>query len=138
MRIPGTPDVAGFSIYVVDDAPYLTTFYTALLEAAGYRVRAFNDRAEALAALAMERKKPDLLITDYFGLSLPVDLFMHRCRVVHPALRILMASGCSQAEVQLSLSRPDRYIQKPFTPEEFQEEVRAVLAAQRAGSPFNR
>jgi CheY-like chemotaxis protein len=34
-------------IYAVDDVPELTELYTTLLEAAGYIVRAFNDRAEA-------------------------------------------------------------------------------------------
>ena len=48
-------------IYVVDDVPDLTE-NTTLLEATGYIVRAFNDRAEALAAWA-DRTKPDLLIT---------------------------------------------------------------------------
>jgi CheY-like chemotaxis protein len=129
MRVLEKPVAASSLIYVVDDAPSLTTFYTALLEASGYQVRAFNDRAEALAALMMEGKRPDLLVTDYFGLSMSVDQFMQRCRVVHPALRIVMASGVSLTEVRRWLSRPDRFIQKPFTPEEFCEEVKAALAA---------
>jgi len=47
------------SIYVVDDAPCLTKLYATLLEATGYISRTFNDRAEALAALKADRKKPD-------------------------------------------------------------------------------
>ena len=116
------------SIYVVDDAPCLTKLYATLLEATGYMLRTFNDRAEALAALKADRKKPDLLITDYRGLSISVDQFMHQCLAVHPALRILMASGFSQTDVRFSQAIPDRFIQKPFTAEVLLQEVRAALA----------
>ena len=43
-------------------------------------------------------------------------------------LRILMASGVGQTEVRFSRAKPDRFIQKPFTPEEFRQEVMAALA----------
>ena len=118
------------SIYVVDDAPCLTKLYATLLEASGYSSRTFNDRAEALAALRADRKKPVLLITDYRGLSMTVDQFMHQCLMVHPALRILMASGYSQTDLRFSQAIPDRFIQKPFTAEVLLQEVRAALADQ--------
>ncbi len=118
------------SIYAVDDAPCLTKLYATLLEATGYISRTFNDRAEALAALRADRKKPDLLITDYRGLSISVDQFMHQCLVVHPALRILMASGFSQTDLRFSQAIPDRFIQKPFTADVLLQEVRAALADQ--------
>ena len=116
-------------IYAVDDMPDLTELYTTLLEATGCIVRAFNDRADALAALKADWTKPDLLITDYLGLSMPVDKFMCHCLAVHPTLRILMASGFSQTVVRFSQAGPDRFLQKPFTPEELRQEVMAALAA---------
>ena len=116
-------------IYVVDDLPDLTGLYTALLEAAGYRVRAFNDRAEALAALKAARTKPDLLITDYLGRAMPVDRFLQRCLVMHPALRVLMVSGFRQLHVRVSGAKPERFLQKPFTLDELRREIQATLAA---------
>jgi DNA-binding response OmpR family regulator len=116
-------------IYVVDDEEELTELYTILLSAAGYSVRAFTDRAEALATLMMDPAKPALLITDYLNLSMPVDGFILHCRAAHPSLRILMASGCSESDVEVFHPMPDRFIQKPFTPEELEQEVRAALAA---------
>jgi len=115
-------------IYVVDDAEGLTELYTFFLKGTGYNVRAFNERAEALVALATERTKPDLLIIDYLGDPMPADRFMQCCVIAHPSLRILMASGLAQSEVRFSGVRPDRFIQKPFTAEEFLQEVRAALA----------
>jgi DNA-binding response OmpR family regulator len=116
-------------IYVVDDEPLLTELYTIFLKSAGYLVKAFTDRVEALGALEGERRKPDLLVTDYFGSSMLADGFMRRCLIVHPNLRILMASGLSQADVHFFSIRPNRFIQKPFNAEEFLREVKAALVA---------
>ena len=45
-------------ICVVDDMPDLTELYTAILEATGYTVRAFNDRKDALDALKYDGRMP--------------------------------------------------------------------------------
>ena len=115
-------------IYAVDNEPELTGLYTTILEATGYCVRTFNNRAEVVAALRMDRRKPELLITDCLGHSMPVERFMCECLDVHPTLRVLMASGFNQTDAEITRVRPDRFIQKPFTPEEFQREVSAALA----------
>jgi CheY-like chemotaxis protein len=122
---PRTTD--GQLIYAVDDAPELTELYTILLEATGYVVRAFNDRAKALTALKAERTKPDLLITDCVGPSMSFDRFLECCLVVYPSLRILMVSGYSQTDVRFPRTESDRFVQKPFTVEEFLRRVRATL-----------
>src|SRR5688572_16339486 len=114
-------------IYAVDDAPELTELYTILLEGTGYVVRAFNDRVKALSALKAEKTKPDLLITDCVGPSMSFDRFLECCLVVYPSLRILMVSGYSQTDVRFPRSESDRFIQKPFTIEEFLRRVRATL-----------
>ena len=114
-------------IYAVDDAPELTELYTILLEGTGYVVRAFNDRAKALTALKAEGTKPDLLITDCVGPSMSFDRFLECCLVVYPSLRILMVSGYSQTDVRFPRTESDRFIQKPFTIEEFLRRVRATL-----------
>ena len=116
-------------IYAVDDEPELTGLYTALLEGSDYCVRTFNNRAEVVAALRMDRRKPELLITDYLGHPMPVERFMSHCLDVHPTLRVLMVSGFSQTDTEITRARPDRFIQKPFTSEEFRREVSAALAA---------
>lgn len=119
----------GRLIYVVDDQDGVGELYAIFLQANGYRVRTFTDRAAALTALTMDKAKPALLITDYFGLSMPIEHFIEKCRAIHPALRILMASGCHQPDVHLGRTLPGRFIQKPFTPDELQQEVQAALAA---------
>ena len=118
----------GPTVYAVDDDGELTELYVIVLDAAGYRVKAFIDRAEALAALQRETKLPDLLITDYRGRSMFADQFLRECLAVHPSLRILMASGFDQADAEFFRIRPNRFIRKPFTRQEFLQEVSATLA----------
>lgn len=115
-------------IYAVDDEPGLLDLYTILLEAHDYVVRTFDNRVHALAELKGGRRKPDLLIMDYFGHAISVDGFMQHCLRAHPGLRILVASGFSQLDARFACVRPDRFIQKPFTADEFLQEVKAVLA----------
>src|SRR5262245_23104788 len=75
LRMLESPVSSVPSIYVFDDEAQLTGLYTLLLEAEGYLVASFNDRAKALAALRAQNALPDLLITDYSGLSMPVGEF---------------------------------------------------------------
>ena len=128
---PGTvlPAAPAPLIYVVDDHEAVVELYTIFLEANGYNVRSFTDRVAALTALRTERAKPDLLITDYVGPSMPIEGFIRQCLAAHPELRILMASGCHESDVDFVHPLPDRFIQKPFTAEELRQEVEAALAA---------
>ena len=119
-------------IYVVDDNQDLTELYTTLLQTAGFSVRPFNERAEALASLQAESVKPDLLITDYQGGPIPVERFIGHCLAINPALRILIASGFHESETRFSSIRPNHFLRKPFTAEEFLREVRTVLTCEDA------
>lgn len=121
-------------VYVVDNEPHLTELYTIILDSKGCFVRPFSDRVQALAALEHEGRKPDLLIIDSLGNSVLADQFMNLCLAVCPGLRILMASGLSQSDVHFSSVKPVRFLQKPFTPEEFLSEVRVALN-HKTGSP---
>ncbi len=115
-------------IYVVDNEPGLLDLYVIILEARGYFVRPFDNRTEALAQLKGDRRKPDLLIMDYDGHAMSVDGFMQHCLEAHPVLRIMVATGFSPMDARFGYVRPDRFIQKPFTAEEFLQEVEAAIA----------
>ena len=119
----------GGLIYLVDNEEGLIELYALFLKGAGYRVRWFNCRADALTGLKAEGEKPDLLVTDCMGDTMPIHLFMQSCRMAHPSLRILRASGLSEFEVRSYCLKPDRFLRKPFTAEQFVREVSAALAA---------
>jgi FixJ family two-component response regulator len=118
----------GALVYAVDDLPPVLDLYVLLLESIGCTVAAFHDRAVALASLAAEQREPDLLITDYCGGRIPVGEFMRLSTALHPRLQILMASGLWDAGLRTGGVRPDMFIQKPFTNEEFTRAVEAALA----------
>ena len=118
---------SALSVYVVDAAEGLAELYTLFLKEKGYVVRAYDQRAEALAALMADTTRPELLIMDCLGDSMPVDLFLQRCLIAHPTLRILIASESNQRDVMPFCSKPFRFIQKPFTADEFLQEVEAAL-----------
>jgi len=118
---------AGPLVCVVDEAEGFAELCTLFLKGTGCVVRAYNYRADALAALTADRMRPDLLIMDQSGESAPVDWFLQRCLVVHPGLRILMVSQLSQRDVVSSCICPHRFIQKPFTADEFLQEVSAAF-----------
>jgi DNA-binding response OmpR family regulator len=117
----------GKLVYVVDDMLDITELYQALLDSLGCVVKAFNNREEALLAIQTERRLLDLLITDYIGWTMSADQFLVRCRTAHPDLRILMVSGFDKPELQFSNVHPDGFLRKPFTAEEFEAAVRAIL-----------
>ena len=121
-RTPAGPP----AIYVVDDLPRLTELYATLLSDTAYPVKTFNDRTTALAVLKCDRA-PLLLITDYAGSTMPVGSFIQEFRRVHPRLPILMASGFDRDQMQFSTCRPDLFLQKPFTAQEFRQAITALL-----------
>ena len=115
-------------IYAVDDAPYLVQLYSAVLRPAGFILKTFTDRADALATLRTDECKPTLLITDFHGVSMSVEEFMSRCRVIHPSLKILMVTGFDKTALRFCRERPDQFLQKPFALDELQRRVRAVMS----------
>jgi len=114
-------------IYVVDDEPHLTELYESVLEAAGFPVKSFNDRTEALAALNTATRRPRLLILDYLGHPISAERFIERFRQIHPFVRILMASGMDASQLLSARAKPDHFIQKPFTADSFLAAVRVAL-----------
>jgi len=114
-------------IYVVDNEGEIIELYTIVLEATGFTVKGFKDRSEALAELEETTARPNLIIMDYLGHSMSAERFILRSLAVHPTLRILMASGLSRNDLRFSNVRPNRFIRKPFTAEEFIHEVKAAL-----------
>ena len=114
-------------IYVVDDVVALTELYALILEPAGYQVRTFNDRMEALEAFLAPGKRPGLLITDFEGYPICVDLLMRCCRKAEPGLKILMASGYPEQYLAGRCVKPDAFLEKPFPPERLLAKVGALL-----------
>ena len=122
----------GRRIYAVDDWPCLTELYCRILEPAGYEVRAFNNRAQALKEILTIQTKPLLLITDFDGYPISAELLMHYCRVAQPSLKILMVTGYDETCLNRLHVKPDQFLQKPFSPNQL------VACVQRTLKPRSR
>jgi CheY-like chemotaxis protein len=119
-------------VFVVDDFKELTALYRACLELAGFEVRTFNDRAQALRAFLAANPRPALLITDYDGYPISAEQLMAECRQTQPDLKILMASGYPECCLNFSGVRPDRFLPKPFGLDQLVAEVRALTRSASA------
>ncbi len=124
---PGSRATRETVIYVVDDEDGLIVLYMLFLEGAGYTVRPFTRRTDALVALATD-PTPALLIMDYLGRTMPVENFMAQCLVMHPALPILMVGERLPDGIGLSFAKSVGFLQKPVTAKQFLDAVKAVLS----------
>jgi DNA-binding NtrC family response regulator len=115
-------------IYIVDDEPLLVDLAEASLAPAGFNVKKFTDPEEALKAFTKARPKPDVLVTDYaMGKMNGLEL-LEKCREQKPGLKCLLISGTVGAEVVLNApTKVDRFVGKPYQPENLLELVRRIL-----------
>lgn len=113
-------------VYVVDDCQELTVLYRLYLEEAGFEVKTFGDRAEALRAFRSAKTRPVLLITDYDGYPVSAEQFMGECRRTQPELKILMASGYPECCLSFAGVRPNRFLLKPFELDQLVAEVKEL------------
>jgi len=116
------------AILYVDDNAAIRDIYGEILWQAGYDVDLAGDGQAAWEAL--QRKKYELLITDYDMPQLTGLELAGRVREAGMTLPIIMASGsvwlANKAHARLWLSSS---LQKPFTPEMFLQTVNTVLCA---------
>ncbi len=79
-------------VWIVDDDRSVRFVLAAALGEAGYRVTAFSDAAEVLAALQAGRR-PDLLLTD---VRMPGDnglVLLDKLKAAHPQLPVIVMSA---------------------------------------------
>lgn len=96
-----------------------------LLQRAGHEVLGARDAAEALRILT--RRGVDLVVTDILMPGLTPREFLDWMGHLHPGVRILLMTGCHDAELRDHGIDPDRVaLRKPF---EVQDLVRGVAEA---------
>jgi len=121
---PG-PGMQGLDILLVDDEELIRSTVPVLLGCLGHRVTSVAGCREALDRLA-EGNLPDLVILDmnmpeFNGLET-----LQRIREHHKDLRILIATGFLEKEVEAALAGDDRVgaLTKPYSLSEFQVALR--------------
>jgi|SRR6185295_470542 CheY-like chemotaxis protein len=118
-------------IYVVDDTPELGEMLQLFLSRAGYNTKVFNDPLKALAALESSVPKPDLLVSDFRMPGINGLELIHRCKLMHPRLKIISASAhMIHEEIEKYPIQPDRILTKPYSTAQLLETVRSLLEEQ--------
>jgi two-component system cell cycle sensor histidine kinase/response regulator CckA len=117
------------TIWLVEDADPLRTLATRLLGRQGYRVQAFRDGGEALAALATFADPIHLLLTDVVMPGMNGQTLAEQMWVVRPELKVLFTSGYTENVVVHHgvLKKGIHFLPKPYTPDVLADRVRRVL-----------
>ena len=123
------PDAA--QVWVVDDDRSVRFVLAAALGEAGYRVTAFADAAEVLAALAVGRM-PDLLLTD---VRMPGDsglVLLDKLKAAHPRLPVIVMSAHTDVASTAGAFRggAQEFLSKPFDMDDAVALVRRALPEQ--------
>ena len=123
-------------VLLVEDDPAVLRVTARMLEGLGYRTVPVGSSEEALDLVADDGHKFQLLITDIIMPEMNGRELASRIRERIPQLPVLFVSGYSHDVVgELEGDKPEfRILQKPFTPEELNDEIRAILDGPRHGS----
>jgi CheY-like chemotaxis protein len=116
---------------VVDDDPDSREALAGLLDQSGFLVEVVGDAASAL--IRLERRMPDLLVTD---LQMPGMNGLELIRRIHarrPDLPVILVTG---AETRALCTRAEQYgvaecMSKPVSPEELVWAIERTLACRR-------
>jgi two-component system, cell cycle sensor histidine kinase and response regulator CckA len=113
------------SILVVDDETMLLNMAETIMVEYGYKVLTASTGQKALALLARDDVKVDLLVTDLVMPAMGGRELIERARQLHPKIKILCMSGCVLSpEQQIGLI----YLQKPFTSRDLLAKARNALS----------
>ncbi|MGH9475892.1 MAG: PAS domain S-box protein [Terriglobales bacterium] len=112
----------GETVLVVEDESELRRFLVEVLQERGYRVLEAGRAESALEMSAQYAHPVSLLITDVVMPGLNGVALAQRLTQQRPGLRVLYISGYSDPSLA-----PKPCLQKPFTPDELAQTVRAVL-----------
>lgn len=120
------------TILLVDDEPSVRRTGGRILERFGYTVLLAEDGEDALRVLAAEGQRVVLVVTDMVMPRMDArDLIVH-LRRDYPSLPVLLSTGYDMGRLgggELQLF--DRFVPKPYTPEEILSAIRQTLDAPR-------
>jgi DNA-binding NtrC family response regulator len=117
-------------VFVVDDEVMLLDLAEMVLEPEEFMVRTFADPRRALADYKAAARRPDLVVTDYAMEGMNGLQLIQECRKIDPGQKIILVSGTVDESIYAdSEIKPERFLAKPYKPEEFVAIVRELAHA---------
>lgn len=113
--------------YIVDDEPMLLDLNEDILRPLGFEVQRFRAAELALAAYRTASPRPLIIITDFAMHQMTGMDLIAACRELNPAQKIVLVSGTVDGSVFARADeKPDHFMPKPYTTEEFTETVQRL------------
>jgi len=130
----GAPRGNGEHVLCIDDDPTMALMMEGLLARAGYRVTAFEDPLEALAAARADPGAFDIVVTDYNMPDMNGMEFAETLRAFAPELPVIVTSGFISEEMRAQAEERHlgALLQKEYTLERLAGLVHGLLAQRRA------
>jgi|SRR5579862_5455426 len=115
-------------ILVVDDEPEIRKLVAAMLARNGYRVIS-ADSGENAIRLFKSNPDIDLLLTDVVSPGMSGPMIADQIAALKPDIKVLFMSGYDSTQVvqRYVVEKGYSLLVKPFTMEQLEREVRAVL-----------
>jgi DNA-binding response OmpR family regulator len=122
---------SGETVLVVEDEPTILDLACRVLRGHGYTVLRATSGDEALATAAAHDAPIALLLTDVVMPRMGGPVLAQRLLAERAGLRVLYISGYTEGDIVRDrvLQRGVHLLEKPFTPRQLLERVRAVLDA---------
>lgn len=117
------------TILLVEDEPQLLSLVERMLSERGYHVLTAQTGPDALALATRQRGVIDLLVTDLVIPEFDGRALAERLTAMRPALAVIYMSG--YLGDLATREEGDRFIEKPFTPEQLARLVRSTLDSRR-------
>jgi CheY-like chemotaxis protein len=116
-------------VLVVDDEPEVRKLVTAMLARNGYRVLS-ADTGENAIRLFRNNPDTDLLLTDVVAPGMSGPMIADQIAAIEPDIKVLFMSGYDGTQVvqRYVVEKGYSLLIKPFTMEQLERKVRAVLA----------
>jgi PAS domain S-box-containing protein len=123
------PRGRGELLLLVDDEAVVRAITQQALEASGYRVMAARDGAEAVAMYGARSGDIALVLMDVVMPVMDGLAATHALRRIHPAVRVVAASGLNAGGSESGLAEAGVrwFLPKPYAPEPLLRTVRAAL-----------
>jgi len=117
------------TILIVDDEPSIIDVTRDILKVLGYEVLTAKGGREAVQLYRQQADRIDLVILDMVMPDMGGEDTFDLLRAIQPAVRVILASGYSEAgQVQQLMERGCRgFLPKPYRITDLAKKVRAVL-----------
>ncbi len=124
-------------VLVVDDEQQIVDYEVEVLRRTGYEPVGFTNSLKALETFLADPDGFDLVVTDMAMPNVTGLQLFRKIRKIRPSLPVLLCTGYSE-HVTVESSHEmgiDGYLAKPFTAEQFAEEINKVLKSAEPDDP---